>query len=58
MKILENAAPFLLNTNFITKNRSPYGIKSLVYSVLYYLDYQNLIDILKETSIDYELYCR
>lgn len=31
-------------------------MKSLVYSVLYYLDHDKLIDILKESPMDYELY--
>lgn len=53
MIVEENSAPFLLNTNFITRNRSPYGIKSLVYSVLYYLGYDDLLEILKETHLDY-----
>lgn len=57
-KILENDAPFLLHANFITKNRSNYGIKSMVYSVLYCLEYDHLIEILKEAHLDYELYCR
>lgn len=58
MKVEESGSPFLLNTNFITKSRAPYGIKSLVYSVLYYLEYDALIDILKDAHLDYELYCR
>ena len=57
-RILENDAPFLLNANFITKNRANYGIKSMVYSVMYCLEYDNLIEILKEAHLDYELYCR
>ena len=31
--------PFLLHTNFITKEESHYKILSTVFSLIYYLDY-------------------
>jgi len=35
----DSGQPYLLHTNFITKKRAEYGIKSIVYSVIYQLDF-------------------
>jgi hypothetical protein len=45
--------PFLLHTNFITKGKCPYAIKSIVYSVIYSLDYESLVNILRESNLDF-----
>jgi hypothetical protein len=55
-KINNSENPFLINLHFITKKRLNYEVKSLVYSILYYLDYDKLINILMESPMDYELY--
>ena len=50
--------PFLLHTNFITKNRPSYVIKALIYSLIYSLPYDSLIEILRDSNFDLELYCQ
>lgn len=52
----ENGQPFLTSLDFITKQRPNYEIKSLEYSIIYYLDYDQFIRVLKETDMDFELY--
>jgi hypothetical protein len=55
-KIGPDDKPFLLNLHFITKRRQNYEVKSLVYSILYFLEHDRLIDILNDSPMDYELY--
>jgi hypothetical protein len=39
VRVNKTEHPFLINTNFITKNRDNYDIKSLVYTFLFFMDY-------------------
>jgi len=58
MSLKDSEQPFLLHTNFISKSRLKYNIKSIIYSVIYSLGYESVIDILKNDKLDYELYCQ
>ena len=49
--------PFLLGLEFLTRCRPSFEIKSLVYSVIYWLDYEQLITTLKESTMDYMHFC-
>lgn len=55
-KVAQEDNPFLINLHFITKRRPNFEVKSLVYSVLYHLEFEKLIAILEESPMDYELY--
>ena len=57
VKVQSNEKPFLVHTNFITQFRSSYSAKSLIYSILYYLSYDKLVEALQESHIDYQLFC-
>jgi hypothetical protein len=41
--------PALISLGFIHQNRPIYEIKSIGYSVLYFLDYEKVLTILKES---------
>lgn len=56
IKRAEKDNPFLINLHFITKQRPNFEVKSLVYSIIYFLDYDKLIAILKDTQLDFEMY--
>ena len=47
----------MLGLEFLTQCRPCYEIKSLVYSVIYWLDYDKLISTLKESTMDYMHFC-
>lgn len=50
-------APFLTSLDFISKQRPPYQIKSLSFSVLLNLAYEQFIEVFRQSDLDYELYC-
>ena len=57
LKVLNLANPVLISLGFIRNPRLTYEIKSLAYSVLYFLDYESILGILKASQMDYEHYC-
>lgn len=57
VKILENDQPFLVDLNFITLKRSNYEVKSLGYSIVHRLDYEEFLNTLRCVPKDYEYYC-
>lgn len=57
LKVKNDETPLLTSMSFIYKKRQSYEIKSLEYSILLAMDYDKFITILKETDMDYELYC-
>lgn len=56
MKVKNRENPFPINLHFITKKRQNFEVKSLVYSIFYFLEHNKLIDILNESPMDFELY--
>ena len=57
VKVNARDRPFILGLEFLTRFRPAYEIKSLEYSVVYSLAYDNLIEVLKESNMDYMLFC-
>jgi hypothetical protein len=57
LKILNLADPILISLGFIKNPRLSYEIKSLAYSVLYFLGHEDILSILKGSQTDHELYC-
>ena len=57
VKVLDNERPFILGLEFLTRHKPNYEIKSLEYSVIYSLSYDDLISILKDSHMDYLLFC-
>jgi len=57
VKISSNDRPFILGLEFLTRKRPIYEIKSLEYSVIYRLSYDDLTNILRESQMDYLLFC-
>lgn len=53
IQIKDMDEPYLLDLNFIRKNRKTFQIKSLEYSILYCLDYESIVNILKGSEMDY-----
>ena len=47
----------VLGLEFLVRRRAVYEIKSLEYSVIYSLGYEELIGILKESHLDYTMFC-
>ena len=57
VKIQNIDKPFILGLEFLTRFRPMYEIKSMEYSVIYSLSYDDLISILKESHMDYLHFC-
>jgi hypothetical protein len=57
IKVSNISEPLLLSLSFINTPRLTYEIKSLEYSILYFLDFESIMSILKESEMDHELYC-
>ena len=57
MKVTKQSEPVLVSLGFIRHFRPLYEIKSLEYSILYFLDHDDILSILKGSDMDYELYC-
>ena len=49
--------PKLISLGFIASIKLAYEIRSLSYSVLFYIEKEDLIDVLKNYNRDYERYC-
>ena len=47
VKVENNDKPFVLGLEFLTRERPTYEIKSLEYSVIYSLFYEDLLSILR-----------
>jgi hypothetical protein len=47
IQITDKDEPYLIDLNFIRKKQKIFTIKSLEYSILYCLDYDSIINILK-----------
>ena len=56
-KVKVNESPFILGLEFITRSRPLYETKSLSYSVIYSLPYEDLLSILRESQMDYVHFC-
>ncbi len=54
----ENEKPKILSLDFIKRKIINYEVKSLFYSVIYYLDYDNFMMSLKECDMDFDLFCQ
>lgn len=52
----EGDKPFVLSLNFMTKKQLPYEFKSLEYSSFYYMDFQKLMDSLRQSDLDFQYY--
>jgi len=57
VKISSNDRPFILGLEFLTRKRPLYETKSLEYSVIYRLSYDDMTNILRESQMDYLLFC-
>ena len=55
--VLERQRPFILGLEFLTLRRPNYEIKSLEYSMIYFLSYDGLISTIKESPMDYLHFC-
>jgi hypothetical protein len=53
VKISENDKPFLVDLNFITLKRSNNEVKSLGYSIVHKLDYEEFLNALRCVPKDY-----
>ena len=53
----KDSPPFLTSLEFISKTRPTYEIRSLSFTVLFRLEYNDFISIFRESDMDYELYC-
>ena len=54
----ENEKPKILSLDFIKRKIINYEVKSLFYSVIYFLDYENFMISLKECDMDFDLFCQ
>jgi hypothetical protein len=45
--------PYLLNLDFIVKTRPYYEIRSIEYCIFFFLDYNNFIEAVKDSNMDY-----
>lgn len=57
IRVDNKAQSKLLSLGFIKSKNVVCDIKSLAYSILFYLSNEELIDILKQTKMDYEHFC-
>lgn len=57
VKVKNNDKPFVLGLEFLTRFRPIYETKSLEYSVVYSLNYDELIGILRDSHMDYLHFC-
>lgn len=55
--IQEQDKPYLLSLDFIIRKRPYYEIRSIEYSIFFFLDYNNFIDAVRDSPMDYEYYC-
>ena len=57
VNIKSTEKPFILGLEFITRIKPKYETRSLEYSVIYSLSYDDFISIMQESSMDYLLFC-
>lgn len=57
LRVKKQADPVLVSLGFIRHFTPLYEIKSLEYSILYFLNHEDILSILKGSEMDYELYC-
>jgi hypothetical protein len=57
IRIEDKSQPKLLSLGFIKSKNVVCDIKSLTYSILFYLSNEDLMDILKQSKMDYEHFC-
>ena len=57
VNIKSHNRPFILGLEFLTRQRPLYETKSIEYSVIFSLPYEDLLNILKESQMDYLHFC-
>lgn len=58
INIKEDEKPKIVNFNFIKNKTMNYNIKSKSYSVLYYLSREEMMESLRNSEMDFQLFCQ
>ena len=53
----EKKKPIILSLDFIKNKILEYNVKSISYSVLYYLSRESFMESLRSSELDYQLFC-